>query len=58
MPAAIIAGGASPDFMRSAAAEVAGSIPGAALRVLDGQRHDVAPEVLAPVLHQVLTAAA
>lgn len=50
VPALVMDGGASPDFMRSAAHAAAAAIPGAQYRTLDGQTHDVAPEVLAPVL--------
>jgi len=50
VPALVIAGGASPEFMHSAAAAAAAAMPDARHRKLDGQTHDVAPEVLAPVL--------
>jgi hypothetical protein len=36
--------------MRDAAVAVAKAIPGAASGILDGQGHDVAPEVLAPAV--------
>jgi len=50
VPTLVMAGGASPAFMLDAAQEAAHALPGAGLRILEGQTHDVAPEVLAPVL--------
>lgn len=50
VPALVLAGGASPEWMRDAAVAVAKAIPGAASGILDGQGHDVAPEVLAPAV--------
>jgi hypothetical protein len=41
--------------MRSAARAAAAAIPGARYRTLNGQTHDVAPEVLAPVLAEFFT---
>jgi pimeloyl-ACP methyl ester carboxylesterase len=46
----VMAGGASPAFMLDAAQTVAHALPNAQLRTLEGQTHDVDPEVLAPVL--------
>jgi pimeloyl-ACP methyl ester carboxylesterase len=50
VPTLVMAGGASPVFMQNAAQAVAHALPNAKLRTLEGQTHDVAPEVLAPVL--------
>ena len=52
VPTLVLAGSESPDFLRAAAAEVAAAIPGARHDVLDGQDHNVAGEVLAPVVAQ------
>ena len=54
VPALVLAGGASPDFMRDAAARIADALPHGRLRVLDGEEHVVAPEVLRPVLAEFL----
>ena len=43
----MLAGGASPDWLRDSAAAAAAAIPGAAYDVLPGQTHDVAADVLA-----------
>jgi pimeloyl-ACP methyl ester carboxylesterase len=50
VPTLVMAGGASPAFMQNAAQAVAQALPNAQLRTLEGQTHDVAPQVLAPVL--------
>jgi pimeloyl-ACP methyl ester carboxylesterase len=50
VPTLVIDGGASPAFMHNAAQAVAHALPNAQHRTLEGQMHDVAPEVLAPVL--------
>jgi pimeloyl-ACP methyl ester carboxylesterase len=50
VPTLVMAGGASPAFMQDAAQAVARALPIAKIRTLEGQMHDVAPEVLAPVL--------
>ncbi len=52
VPTLIIDGGASPAFMRNAAQAAADALPNAQRRTLKGQTHDVAPEVLAPVLEE------
>ena len=49
MPTLVIDGGASPAFMQNAAQAVADALPKAQRRTLEGQTHDVAPEVFAPV---------
>ncbi|MGH2514814.1 MAG: alpha/beta hydrolase, partial [Ktedonobacterales bacterium] len=50
-----MAGGASPAWMRQAAQAVADAAPSAAYRTLANQTHEVAPEVLAPVLVEFFT---
>lgn len=50
VPTLVIDGGASPMFMQNAAQAVAHALPNGQHRTLEGQTHDVAPEVLAPVL--------
>ena len=50
VPTLVIAGGASPEFMHSAAQAVAHALPHTKLCTLEGQTHDVAPQALAPVL--------
>ncbi|MBB5873528.1 pimeloyl-ACP methyl ester carboxylesterase [Allocatelliglobosispora scoriae] len=50
VPTLLLDGGASPESLRAATRATAEAIPGARHRTLDGQTHDVAPEVLAPVL--------
>jgi pimeloyl-ACP methyl ester carboxylesterase len=49
-PTVVIAGGADMPWMRDSAAALADAIPAGETRFLDGQGHDVDPEVLAPVL--------
>jgi pimeloyl-ACP methyl ester carboxylesterase len=50
VPTLVLAGSESPAFMREAAAQVAAAIPGARRDILEGQGHDVAGEILAPVV--------
>jgi pimeloyl-ACP methyl ester carboxylesterase len=50
VPTLVMAGGASPAFMQEAAQAVARALPNAQLQTLAEQTHEVAPEVLAPVL--------
>ncbi len=50
VPTLVMAGGSSPQWMRSGAEAAAQAIPGAAYRVLGGQTHGVAEEVLVPIL--------
>jgi pimeloyl-ACP methyl ester carboxylesterase len=52
VPTLVIAGGASFPFMRETAQVLADVIPDAHHRTLKGQEHNVAPEVLAPVLEE------
>src|SRR5947209_11623968 len=56
VPTLVIDGGASPAFMHNAAQVVAHTLPNAKLRTLEDQTHDVAPEVLAPLLEQFFAA--
>jgi pimeloyl-ACP methyl ester carboxylesterase len=49
-PTLVMNGGAGFDFMRTTAKELAQIIPDARYRELPGQRHDVDPNVIAPVL--------
>ena len=50
MPALVVDGGDSPDYMRNAVAAVARLLPNATRRTLEGHGHAAPPEVLAPVL--------
>lgn len=50
VPTLVIDGGASPAFMHNAAQATAHALPNGQRRTLEGQTHDVAPQVLAPVL--------
>ena len=52
----MLAGGASPDWMRESAAAAAAAIPGAAAVVLPGQTHDVAADALADAVRDAVTA--
>ncbi len=52
VPTLVIDGGASPAFMQNAAQATADALHNAQRRTLEGQTHDVAPEVLAPVLEE------
>ena len=49
-PALVMDGGDSPDWARNACRALADALPNAEYRTLDGQTHEVAPEVLAPEL--------
>jgi hypothetical protein len=50
IPTLVAVGGASDEGMRGAADALVDVLPNARLAGLDGQTHDVAPDVLAPVL--------
>ncbi|GAB1337960.1 alpha/beta hydrolase [Streptomyces sp. E-15] len=54
VPVLAVAGGASPEWMRAAAREIADTVPRGAYRVLEGQTHMVEPDVLGPVLAEFL----
>ncbi len=55
-PTLLLTGGASPAWLVGAGQAVAGAIPGAAHRVLDGQTHNVSAEALAPELLEFFAA--
>ncbi len=55
-PVLVVDGGASPYVMREAARQVAGAVRCGRHRTLTGQVHDVAPQVLAPVLREFFAA--
>ncbi|MEU6283656.1 alpha/beta hydrolase [Streptomyces sp. NPDC047028] len=50
VPVLAVAGGASPEWMRTAGRAVAETVPQGTYRVLEGQTHMVEPGVLGPVL--------
>ncbi|HEY9522131.1 MAG TPA: alpha/beta fold hydrolase, partial [Thermopolyspora sp.] len=50
VPALVLSGSASPQPLQRAAKATAAALPTAEHRTLDGQTHDVVPDVLAPVL--------
>jgi pimeloyl-ACP methyl ester carboxylesterase len=50
VPTLVIDGGASEQFMHTGADALAAVVPNSQRRTLEGQTHDVNPEVLAPVL--------
>jgi pimeloyl-ACP methyl ester carboxylesterase len=51
-PTLVMAGGESPPFMRESARALADTLPDGQYRTLEGQEHNVAAEVLAPVLEE------
>jgi pimeloyl-ACP methyl ester carboxylesterase len=55
-PTLVIAGGASFPFMRETAEALARAVPNGTTRTLEGQTHDVAPAVIAPVLAEFFKA--
>jgi len=52
----VLAGASSPPWMRNAASALAASLPRGEHRLLEGQTHDVAPEVLARALLEFFAA--
>ena len=50
VPALVMGGSASPEGLQQAAKATAAALPNAEHRTLEDQTHDVAPDVLAPVL--------
>jgi hypothetical protein len=50
MSTLVLSGADSPEWAREAVEAVGGSIPGSQHRVLEGQTHNAADDVLAPVL--------
>jgi len=55
VPTLVLDGGASPAFLRDAAAATVAAIPGAERQTLDGQEHNVAPASIAPVVTRFVT---
>jgi pimeloyl-ACP methyl ester carboxylesterase len=55
-PILVLTGGNSPAWMTNAGKAVAGTIPHAVHRVIDGQTHNVSPTALAPELLEFFTA--
>jgi pimeloyl-ACP methyl ester carboxylesterase len=51
-PTLVVDGGASPTWARNAVETLVDTLPDARRRTLEGQTHDVDPEVLAPVLKE------
>src|SRR6266536_56756 len=49
-PTLVMAGGASPPFMRETARALAEALPQGQARILEGQEHNVAPEAMAPAV--------
>jgi pimeloyl-ACP methyl ester carboxylesterase len=58
VPVAVIAGGKSPGWMRTAMRALAEALPGATHTTLPGQTHIVKPDALAPVLREFFEEAA
>jgi pimeloyl-ACP methyl ester carboxylesterase len=56
VPTLVLNGGNGALFMLETAKTISKAIPGATLRTLDGQTHDVRPEALAPVLVEFFSA--
>lgn len=54
-PALVMAGGASPEWMRNTAQTIAKTIPGAQYRTLAGQTHELQSDVVAPILIEFFT---
>jgi pimeloyl-ACP methyl ester carboxylesterase len=57
IPTLVIAGGASPDFFRDAAARIAAALPNGTLVVLEGQDHGAPADIVAPVVADFLVTA-
>jgi pimeloyl-ACP methyl ester carboxylesterase len=55
LPTLVLCGGASPTWMIHTTRRVADAMPNGRHRVLEGQEHVVAPELLAPVLAEFFT---
>lgn len=54
VPALVIAGGKSPEYMRNAQAAIADALPDGRLEVAPGQTHMVKPKVVAPQVTEFL----
>jgi hypothetical protein len=50
VPAMVLEGGASPEWIAAAGRQVADALPNGILHMLAGEAHIVPPDVLAPVL--------
>jgi hypothetical protein len=50
----VLYGGANPPALRTAAQTLAGALPGACLKELAGQGHDIIPEAVAPSVREFL----
>jgi pimeloyl-ACP methyl ester carboxylesterase len=57
IPTLVMDGGKSPDWMRNGSRALAGVLPNAQYRTLEGQTHMVKPDVHAPVLEEFYSAA-
>jgi pimeloyl-ACP methyl ester carboxylesterase len=55
IPTLVIAGGASPDFFRDTAAQIAEILPNGKQTVLEGQDHGAPADVVAPVVAEFFT---
>jgi hypothetical protein len=55
VPALVIDSAGSPPWLRNTARAVADALPHGRQRTLQGQFHEVAPEILAPVLTAFIT---
>lgn len=54
VPTLVADGGASPEFLRRPSRALAEAIPDARHRTLEGQTHEVSPDVMAAVLRDFL----
>jgi hypothetical protein len=54
VPALVMAGGASPQWIRNTAAALADVLPTAEHRELEGQAHNAAPDMLASAIERFL----
>ncbi|MGD8192853.1 alpha/beta fold hydrolase [Brevibacillus ginsengisoli] len=50
IPTLVMGGGTSPEYQQNAVKALADGLPNAKLRILEGQDHNVAPDLLTPVL--------
>lgn len=55
VPALVLAGGGSPEWLIDASRQIADALPNGRLCILAGQEHVVPPEVLAPVVMEFIT---
>lgn len=56
VPTLVIAGEQTHEVMRQAAQTLADALPDGHIRILEGQGHDIAPEVVAPLLEEFFLA--